>query len=350
MDAITLTINGREVKAERGATVLEAARSADIYIPSLCYYPNLKPLPEVVPDMACQLCLVEVDGRIVLSCTTKVLEDMKVETETSRVKELRRRKLTDILRSVARNERGVLYPWDGICELQTVLNHIGLGELPPYIPKKLPVREDGLFFLRDHNLCILCERCVRVCDDIRGLRAIEFAFPCYRACPAGIDIPRYIRLIARGRPSAALAVIREKVPFPGVLGRVCIHPCEADCQRGLEVDKPLQIRMLKRFAADNSDDSWKKLSKRLPPSGKSVAVVGSGPAGLTAAFYLAKLGHKVTVFEALPKSGGMMLVGIPGYRLPRQVLNSEIEEIKSIGVEIRLNTRIDSLDSLFEGG
>ncbi len=350
MDAITLTINGREVKAERGATVLEAARSADIYIPSLCYYPNLKPLPEVVPDMACQLCLVEVDGRIVLSCTTKVLEDMKVETETSRVKELRRRKLTDILRSVARNERGVLYPWDGICELQTVLNHIGVGELPPYIPKKLPVREDGLFFLRDHNLCILCERCVRVCDDIRGLRAIEFAFPCYRACPAGIDIPRYIRLIARGRLSTALAVIREKVPFPGVLGRVCIHPRETDCQRGLEVDKPLRIRMLKRFAADNSDDSWKKLSKRLPPTGKSVAVVGSGPAGLTAAFYLVKLGHKVTVFEALPKSGGMMLVGIPGYRLPRQVLNSEIEEIKSIGVEIRLNTRIDSLDSLFEGG
>jgi len=353
MGVITITINGREIKTESEATVLEVARSADIYIPCLCYYFNLKPLPEVVPDMACQLCLVEVDGRIVLSCTTKVIEDMKVETETSRVKELRRRNLIDILRHhphVAVDERSVLYPENRICGLRKVLDHIGVGELPPYIPKKLPVREDGLFFLRDHNLCILCERCVRVCDDIRGLRAIEFAFPCYRACPAGIDIPRYIRLIARERPSAALAVIREKVPFPGVLGRVCTHACETACQRGLEVDNPVQIRMLKRFAADNGDDSWKKLSKRLPPSRKSVAVVGSGPAGLTAAFYLVKLGHKVTVFEALPKLGGMMQVGIPGYRLPRQVLNSEIEEIKSIGVEFRLNAKIDSLDSLFEQG
>jgi NADPH-dependent glutamate synthase beta subunit-like oxidoreductase len=108
--------------------------------------------------------------------------------------------------------------------------------------------------------------------------------------------------------------------------------------------------MLKRFAADNGDDSWKKLSEKLPPSGKSVAVVGSGPAGLTAAFYLAKLGHKVTVFEALPQPGGMMLVGIPEYRLPRQVLSSEIDEVKSVGVEIRLNSRVKSVDSLFEQG
>ena len=93
MDTITLTINGREIEAESGTTVLEAARNADIYIPSLCYYPNLRPLPEVMPDMACQLCLVEIDGRILLSCTTKVVEGMKVETETPMVKELRRRSL-----------------------------------------------------------------------------------------------------------------------------------------------------------------------------------------------------------------------------------------------------------------
>ncbi len=342
MDTITLTINGREIKTKSGTTVLEAARNADIYIPSLCYYPGLRPLPEVTPDMACQLCLVEVDGRIVLSCTTKVVEGMKVETETPRVKELQRRSLTDILRR---------HPPEKVTgELQKAADYIGMEELPAYTPKKLPIREDSPFFLRDHNLCILCERCVRVCDDIKGVRAIEFAFPCYRACPAGIDIPRYIRLIARERPGASLAVIREKVPFPGVLGRVCIHPCEAACQRGLEVDHPLHIRMLKRFATDNSDDSWKKQSKRLPPSGKSVAVVGSGPAGLTVAYYLVKLGHKATVFEALPESGGMMRVGIPGYRLPREVLNGEIEEIKSIGVEIKLNTQIKSLDLLFEQG
>jgi len=372
MNVVTLTINGKEIKAESGMSILEAARGAGIYIPSLCYYPGLRPLPEVVPDMACQLCLADVNGDIILSCITSALEGMKVETETPKVRKMRRKKLTDILRRQPNaclsyqqqesagppdirlpdvvNERCGLFPDNGACELQRVIDHIGVEELPPSISKKLAVLEDGPFFNRDHNLCILCERCVRVCDEIRGRRVIEFAFPCHRACPAGIDIPRYIRLIARGRPGAALAVIREKVPFPGVLGRVCIHPCEESCQRGLEVDDPLRIRMLKRFAADNGDDSWKKLSKKLPPSGKSVAVVGSGPAGLTAAFYLAKLGHKVTVFEALPQPGGMMLVGIPEYRLPRQVLSSEINEIKRVGVEIRLNSRVESVNSLFEQG
>jgi NADPH-dependent glutamate synthase beta subunit-like oxidoreductase len=341
MNTINLTINGHKLDVENGTTVMEAARNADIYIPGLCHYPNLIPLPEVTPDMACQLCLVEIDGSILLSCNTKGEEGMKVETETPKIKELRQRSLTNIL-----------YRYPGlenrICQLQQMLEHIGVGEIPPYIPKGLPIAEDSPFFIRDHNLCILCERCVRVCDDIRGVQAIDFAFPCHQSCPAHIDIPRYIRLIARGRPNAALAVIREKVPFPGVLGRVCIHPCETACQRGLDVDNPLQIRMLKRFASDNSDDSWKKQSRKSPPSGKSVAVIGSGPAGLTVAFYLAKSGHKVTVFEAQPRPGGMMLVGIPEYRLPREVLNREIEEIKSTGVEIKLNTRVKSIDSLFE--
>ena len=373
MDAITLTINGQVIHAESRTTILEAAKSANIYIPGLCHYQGLKPLPEVVPDMACQLCVVEVDGEIALACTTKGVEGMNIETETPRIKELRQRNLADILRrhpniclncwryerckpfdiclrTVSVDDRCVLCPENSICELQKASDHIGISELPPYTSKKLPLREDSPFFLRDHNFCILCERCVRVCDDIRGARAIEFAFPCYQACPAGIDIPRYIRLIARGRPSASLAVIREKVPFPGVLGRVCIHPCESACQRGLAVDNPLQIRMLKRFAADNSDDSWKKLSKHSSQTGKGVAVVGSGPAGLTTAYYLAKLGHRVTVFEALSKPGGMMIAGIPEYRLPRDILDNEIEEIKRAGVEIKLNSRIESIDSLFKQG
>jgi NADPH-dependent glutamate synthase beta subunit-like oxidoreductase/ferredoxin len=108
--------------------------------------------------------------------------------------------------------------------------------------------------------------------------------------------------------------------------------------------------MMKRYAADNSDDSWKKRAKRLPPTGKKVAVVGAGPAGLTAAYYLAKQGHKVTVFEALPEAGGMMRVGIPAYRLPRDILKGEVDDIKSFGVDIKFNTKVESLDSLFEQG
>ncbi len=370
---VGITINGRLVQVRSEANILDAAREAGVYIPALCAYKGLKPLAEEVPDMACQLCVVEVNGSLALACDSNVGEGAQVQTESVRITELRRKALTEImrrhpsgclvcnrrercrptdvcLRNVAVDQRCVLCPANGSCELQSAVDHVGLNELPPYQPKKLSIREDSPVFLRDHNLCILCQRCVRVCDHIRGATAIEWAFPCHKACPAGIDIPRYIRMVGRGRPSASLAVIREKVPFPGVLGRVCIHPCEGACQRGLEVDKPLQIRMIKRFAADNGDDSWKQRSKRLPPTGKSVAVVGAGPAGLTAAYYLAKQGHKVTVFEALPKPGGAMLVGIPEYRLPRDVLEGEIKEITDIGVEIKVNTRIASADSLFQQG
>ncbi|MFC1991786.1 NADH-quinone oxidoreductase subunit NuoF [Chloroflexota bacterium] len=170
--------------------------------------------------------------------------------------------------------------------------------------------------------------------------------PCQNACPAGIDIPRYIRAIGEGEFGEAVAIIREKIPFPAVCGYVCVHYCETKCRRG-QLDEAIAIKELKRFAVDNDTGLWKQNSKVAPQTGKRVAIVGSGPAGLTGAYYLAKLGHEVTVFEALPVAGGMMRVGIPSYRLPVEVLESEIKEIENVGVEIKTNSRLESLDELF---
>ncbi len=174
--------------------------------------------------------------------------------------------------------------------------------------------------------------------------------PCKTACPAGIDVPRYIRLIGDGQYDQAVAVIRERVPFPSVCAYVCHAPCETRCRRAALRDTPIAIEALKRFAVDHAGKG--DLSKPSTQStGKRVAIIGSGPAGLTAAYYLKKVcGHGVTVFEALSEPGGMMRVGIPRYRLPREILDNEIALIKGLGVEIELNSKQESLDRLFDQG
>jgi NADPH-dependent glutamate synthase beta subunit-like oxidoreductase/ActR/RegA family two-component response regulator len=169
---------------------------------------------------------------------------------------------------------------------------------------------------------------------------------CSKACPAGVDVPRYVRLIGEGKFAEALAVIKQANPFPGICGRVCFAPCEEACRQGKQWE-PISIRILKRFAYDNATYEESVAAR---PTHKRIAIVGSGPAGLTAAYYLAKLGHSVTIFEALPEPGGMMRVGIPPYRLPREVLDGEINMVKKLGVEIRTNTKVGSLDSLFQQG
>lgn len=174
--------------------------------------------------------------------------------------------------------------------------------------------------------------------------------PCRAACPAGIDVPRYIRLIGDGKYDQAAAVVREKVPFPSVCAYVCRAPCESKCRRGTLRDQPIAIEALKRFAVDHAG-KMDTLKPSAQATGKRVAVIGSGPAGLTAAYYLKKVcGHETTVFEALPQPGGMMRVGIPSYRLPRELLDREIQEIKRAGVDIKTNKRVDSLETLFEEG
>ncbi|MGD9305344.1 MAG: FAD-dependent oxidoreductase [Desulfobacterales bacterium] len=173
--------------------------------------------------------------------------------------------------------------------------------------------------------------------------------PCQCACPAGIDVPRYIRRIKEGKLDEALAVIRERIPFPSVCGFACYAPCEGNCGNR-QFGEPIAIRALKRAAAEKGGDLWFKNLTIAPESGKQAAVVGSGPSGLSAAYYLATLGHKVTVFEALEETGGMMRVGIPAYRLPREALDQEIDYLKEVGVAIKTGYRVESADQLLKEG
>jgi putative selenate reductase YgfK subunit len=162
--------------------------------------------------------------------------------------------------------------------------------------------------------------------------------PCKNACPLGNDIPRILSLVSEGRYEEAWRLFRQTSPLPGVCGRVCYHPCESKCNRK-DFDDALSIASIERFVADACFDLEDKISER-PRRSEKIAIVGSGPAGLTCAYFLAKDGYAVTVFEAASQPGGMLRLGIPPYRLPREVLNREIELIARWGVEFRTNTKI----------
>lgn len=396
MGKITLTVDGRAIEADAGATVLEAALGAGIYIPHLCYHPDL------VAVGACRLCMVEIEGVAGLcsACTTPAKQDMVVGTTSPAIDQVRRVSMELILATHPHD--CMICPKYLNCELQSVFQYLETSDsrFRP-LTRLVPADTSNPLFLRDLMKCVLCGRCVRACSDLRGVgilsilknetgtsvvieggvsladagcrfcgacvavcptgamrdhpRLMEHArsrrgalLPCTYACPAEIDVPSYVRLVQEGKYSDAAAVVREKAPFPHVLGYVCSHPCESVCRR-TELNQAVSIRALKRCAAEWADEPVVGLPVQ-PPSGKRVAVVGSGPAGLTAAYYLARSGHAVTVFEALPLAGGMLRVGIPEYRLPRDLLDSEIARIAALGVDIRTDTAIESLDDLLIQG
>lgn len=266
MDMINIKINGIEISAEKGQTILQIAEANGIEIPTLCY------IEEVKAYGACGLCTVEVEGipKLLRACSAVASDGMVISTDTPRVRQSRK---------------------------------IALELL-----------------MSDHT------------GDCKG--------PCSLNCPAGTDCQGYVKLIAQGKFKEAVELVKDKVPLPASIGRVCPHPCETACRRKM-VEEPISIAFLKSFAADEDLKSGDKFMPEIAENtGKSVGIIGGGPAGLTAAYFLAVKGHKVTVYDAMPKMGGMLRYGIPQYRLPKEVLDMEIASIAELGVTMKNNIRI----------
>lgn len=213
----------------------------------------------------------------------------------------------------------------------------------------LPLLHALKYFADDFSQVLGSEK-----TETAGAYYSKLTAPCMDACPIHLDIPRYVELIKDAKFSESLDVIRERLPLPACVGRICVRPCEDHCRRA-NVDEPISIMSLKRFVADHELSENKKPEYQITPSENTgkIAIVGAGPAGMTCAYHLALKGHQVTVFEKLPVAGGMMAVGIPKYSLPPDILAREIETIEKIGVTIKTGISFGediTLDSLKADG
>ena len=285
MALVKLNINGKEITAEAGKTVLQAALENGIEIPHLCFDERL----EVYAG--CGLCIVEIEGqpKIARACATPVSDGLVVSSNTPKVIEARNSALNLL-----------------------VSQHI--GDCKP---------------------------------------------PCTLNCPAETDVQGYVGLVANGQYIESLKLIKEKLPLPACIGRVCPHPCEKACRRQ-HVEESVSIACIKAFAADYDLNTGNPYIPELKPStGKRVAVVGAGPAGLSAAYYLLVDGHEVDIYEAMPKPGGMLRYGIPEYRLAKSVVDAEVAIIEEMGANIHYGVKIgedmslqylqDKYDAVFLG-
>lgn len=398
MKTVSITIDGHVLLVDSGDSILHAALKADLYIPHLCHHPDL-------PDIgACRLCVIEIEGvdEIKTACSTRVEENMVIYSKTEKLNAMRRLSMELMLANHV--DDCTTCPKYLKCELQSLIQYLGVSTARlKRTLNAVPVNTANPLFVRDLNRCVSCGRCVRACRDLRGVDVLDYAVvaddrimvdvknhhlmteegcrfcgacvevcptgalqdkdgvfsddlnreiglvPCRSGCPAQINVPKYIRAIKEGDDQEAIAVIRERAPFPHSLGYVCMAFCEDVCRRK-EINEALSIRELKKFAAAQDQGLWKEKIVVKPNSGKKVAVIGSGPAGLTAAYYLKKSGHAVTVFEKMPVAGGMLTTGIPSYRLPREAVAAEIAIITDMGVEICTSTEISDLEALKKSG